>query len=474
MFRSSSSSLSSVGHRPLLVALLTVTLLTAMDQTIVATALPAIVDDLGGGALMGWVFAGYTLAITVSMPVLGPLGDRYGRRRLFLGSVAGFVAASALCGMVTSMEQLLAARAVQGIAGGGVLVLSQAVVADAVPARDRSRFLAPIGAVFATSSVVAPLLGGVLTDTVGWRWIFWVNLPLGAVAWFLAARSVPRARPASTAGSFDVSGAVLLAVWMVGIVLLTDGVAGAAGGLRLVVLAGVTVLALVAFVRRMARTPRPLIPVTVYRNRVVVLCCGLAYIVGFTVFGLIGFVPTIMEGAYDLPPVQAGMTLLGLVMGIMATTVATGRLVARSGHYRRLPLIGCGTAAVGMAGMAVLRPEWGPVAAVAAIVLIGAGIGCFMQLTTVVVQDSAPADLVGTATAAVSLARELGVTMGAAGIGAALASRIAAPTTPDSYLAALTPVFWSLVAVFVAGMIVALLLPERGLGHGTPSVRQGS
>jgi MFS family permease len=207
------------------VALVVVTLLSAMDATIVATALPSIVADLGGERLIGWVFAAYTLAMTVSMPVFGRLGDLRGRRTLYLGSIAAFVLASVLCGFASDLAQLIGLRFVQGIAGGGLLVLGQAVVADAVPARERPRFLAPIASVFAVASVVSPLLGGGLTDTVGWRWIFWVNAPLGGLALVLAVVSVPRRTPERTGERLDVPGAALLAAWVTATVLV-----GAWGG----------------------------------------------------------------------------------------------------------------------------------------------------------------------------------------------------------------------------------------------------
>ena len=191
----------AVSLRLLFVSLVVITLLSAMDATIVATALPSIVADIGGERQIGWVFAAYTLSMTVAMPVFGRLGDLRGRRSLYLWSIAAFVLASVLCGFAADLGQLIALRLAQGVAGGGLLVLGQAVVADAVPARERPKFLAPIASVFAIASVVSPLLGGGLTDTVGWRWIFWVNAPIGGVALLMAFLSVPRMQAASGTGS---------------------------------------------------------------------------------------------------------------------------------------------------------------------------------------------------------------------------------------------------------------------------------
>ena len=195
----------AVSLRLLFVSLVVITLLSAMDATIVATALPSIVADIGGERQIGWVFASYTLAMTVAMPVFGRLGDLRGRRALYLWSIAAFVLASVLCGFAADLGQLIALRFAQGVAGGGLLVLGQAVVADAVPARERAQFLAPIASVFAIASVVSPLLGGGLTDTVGWRWIFWVNAPIGGVALLLAVVSVPRGTAERNGERLDVS-----------------------------------------------------------------------------------------------------------------------------------------------------------------------------------------------------------------------------------------------------------------------------
>jgi EmrB/QacA subfamily drug resistance transporter len=440
------------------VALLVVTLLTAMDQTIVATALPAIVDDVGGRAGMAWVFAGYTLAMTVVMPVYGRLGDLRGRRTMFMGCLAGFVVASAACGAATSMTQLVTLRCLQGLAGGGVLVMSQAVVADAVPARDRGRFLAPVGLVFATSSVVAPLLGGTLTDTVGWRWIFWVNLPLGALALALAVRTVPRPVGVRPHGRLDRSGAGMYAVAVTGLVVTTAtaGHGFAWTSPTALVLAAGTLLASAAFVRRMLRHPDPLIPIGVLRNRSVAVASGLGFVVGSACFALVGYVPTVTEAVLGLPPTASGALLLALVLGMMATTTTTARWTARTGRYRRLPLVGCLVGAAALATMAGIDDGWGVPRTAAVIAVLGAGVGCFMQLATVIAQDAVPTALVGSATSTVSLVRELGATIGMAVIGTALSGRV---------LPVLPPLFLALAGVLVLGALLSLMLPNRALSQ---------
>ncbi|WP_185736185.1 MFS transporter [Nocardioides sp. LS1] len=456
--RASTFAVAPLGHRSLQVSLLVVTLLTAIDQTIVATALPSIVDDVGGRAGMGWVFAGYTLAMTATMPVYGRLGDLQGRRQLFLGCLIGFVVASALCGVATTMTQLIGLRALQGVAGGGVLVLSQAVVADAVSPRDRGRFMAPVGLIYATSSVLGPLVGGALTETVGWRWIFWVNIPVGAVAVALAFRSVPHPVGPRAHGRLDVRGSILYVAAVSGLVVLTGTLGRELAWRSPWALAGVAVTSLCAglFVVRMLRHQDPLIPVGVLRNRNVVIASCLGFAVGAAVFALVGYVPTIVQEVLSMRPASSGALLLALVMGMMVSTTTTARWTARTGRYRRLPLAGCATCAVALAYLAGLDDTWEPWQAAAGLFVLGVGVGCFMMLVVTVAQDAVSSDLVGSATSTVNLVRELGVTIGAATIGSVLAAGIA-PRLPALFL--------TLAAVFVVGAGLSLMLPDRTLSE---------
>jgi EmrB/QacA subfamily drug resistance transporter len=472
------------------VALVVITLLSALDATIVATALPSIVADIGGERQIGWVFASYTLAMTVSMPVFGRLGDLRGRRTLYLGCIAAFVLASVLCGFAADLAQLIALRFVQGTAGGGLLVLGQAVVADAVPARERARFLAPIASVFAVASVVSPLLGGGLTDTVGWRWIFWVNAPVGGVALVLAVLSVPRMRPEPSGERLDVPGAVLLAVWTTGTVLVAAWGGSTLAWTSPVLLAtgAVAVLTFAVFVRRSLRHPHPIVPVNLFRDRTTVVCSALGFVVGFAVFGMVGYLPGLMQAAFGLPATVAGTVILPLVLGLLAASIWSGRRIARTGRYRRYPLAGCAVAAAGMAGLALVRPSSPAVLVGVGAGLVGLGVGCFNQVTTVAVQDSVPPRLVGTATSTVALVRELGVTVGAAALGGLLASRLLSALGPleslarlsperlralppgtrhayaEAYLSAFTPLMAALAVLFLAGLAVSFLLPDRRLG----------
>ena len=452
---------SFVLPRRLQCAVLLVTFLTAMDQTIVATALPAIVRDVGGRSGMGWVFAGFTLAMTVSMPVYGRLGDLRGRRAMFLGCLGGFVAASVACGVAGTMSQLVLLRAVQGLAGGGVLVLSQAVVADAVPARNRGQFMAPVGLVFAVASVVAPLVGGILTDTVGWRWVFWVNLPLGVAALSLAAWSVPRSSAQRPRGRLDLRGAIYYGVAVTGLVGLTAILGSRADRSPLAgtVLVAVTAIGGYAFARRMLRHHDPLIPVRVLRNRTVAVSSYLGFTVGVAVFALVGFLPTIVQTVLDVPATASGALVLALILGMMVTVFGSSAWIARTGRYRRLPLVGSAAATVAMVALSGLNAWWSVLHTAVWIALLGAGVGCFMQLATTMAQQATPADHVGSATSTVSFCRELGVTIGAASIGAALAASAEAG-----------PVLLALSGILATAGGVSLLLPRHQFHEASPLV----
>jgi len=334
-----------------------------------------------------------------------------------------------------------------------------------VPARDRARFMAPVGVVFAVSSVISPLLGGTLTDTVGWRWIFWVNLPLGALAWLLSYRAVPRARSNGRGGDVDLPGFGLYAVAVTGLVVLATGHVASRGWLSplFVTWTVVTVACGIGFAARMLTHADPLIPIGVLRNRTVAIASCIGFVNGAAVFGLVGYLPTVMQSVLGLRPTLSGAILLALVLGMMVSTVTTGRWTARTGQYRRLPLIGCLLGACAMAWLATLDESWGVGRAAAAIALLGLGAGFFMQVITIAAQDAAPAEHVGSATSTVSLVRELGVTIGAASLGAAIAAHGAANDLGAGVATAVPSVFGALSLVLLGGAAVSLALPNRHL-----------
>jgi MFS family permease len=306
--------------------------------------------------------------------------------------------------------------------------------------------------------VLAPLLGGTITDTVGWRWIFWVNLPLGALALALAFATVPHPGGDRPHGRLDRTGSALYAVAVTGLVVTTAtaGHAFAWTSPATPTLVAVTLLVTALFVRRMLRHPDPLIPVGVLRNRGVAVASGLGFVVGSACFALVGYVPTVTQAVLGLPPTASGALLLALVLGMMATTTTTARWTARTGRYRRLPLVGSLVGAAALSALSGIDDGWGVARTAVAIAALGAGVGCFMQLVTTVAQDAVPATLVGSATATVSLVRELGATIGMAVIGTALSGRV---------LPVLPPLFLGLAGVLVLGALLSLLLPDRPLSR---------
>ncbi|MGC5010333.1 MDR family MFS transporter [Streptosporangium sp. DT93] len=478
------------------VCLLLVTFLAALDQTIVATALPTIVGELGGLEHMSWVVAAYALAAAVAMPVFGKLGDALGRKSLLLGSIVVFLAASMFCGLAQDIVQLVLARALQGLGAAGLMILSQAVVADLVPPRDRGRFLGPLGSVFGIATVISPLVGGTLTDGAGWRWIFWLNLPLGIVAFVLAVTSLrlPKRR---LSAPLDVTGTVLMTVTTTALVLIgTWG--GTLYGWASPVILGLVAFTLVGtflFVLAERRAADPLIPLGILADRTVLVAGGLSLVVGAGLFSVVSYVPSYMRMVYSMSATEAGLFLVPLTLGLLATNVGTGFLISRFGRYKIFPVAGTALAAVSMLLLGSMTPQTPAWALGVYLVLLGLGVGCFMQVSITAVQIAVPQSSVGTATSTVVFVREIGVTVGAAVIGSVFAARVAAALgsvpggagdpsrlTPEevaalpsagralvatAYADGLVPMFLWLAGIFGAGLVLALLLKERPL-TGTP------
>lgn len=438
-------------RRALFGCLVLVTALGALDQTIVATALPAIVAELGAPSRVSWVVTAYALALTAAMPAAGALGDRFGHRRVLALSIAVFVAASAACGFAGDVGFLAAARLVQGLGGAGLLVLPQAVVAGAVPARERAAFLGPLGAVYAIATVAGPLLGGWLTDVTSWRWVFWLNLPLGAAAAVLVRTAVPAGRGHAGRARFDTLGAVLLATAATGLVLVTTAAAETGWNAATTTGAALTALAGAAALGWERRAANPVLPVAVLRDRTVRLCCVLALAGGIGLFGVLAYVPTWVQEVYRTSATTSGLLLLPVTAGIVAGVNASGFAVRRWGAWRPFPVAGC--ALSGGAAAALASTSAAPLPIVAALLaLLGLGTGLFMQIVVVVAQDAGGPRVVGAVTAGLAFVRETGVTVGAAVLGA-----LVARAAGGSY----APVFTTTAACFAAGLLCALALPKR-------------
>ncbi|PRY13389.1 MFS transporter [Kineococcus rhizosphaerae] len=462
--------------RPLLGCLVITTALGALDQTIVATALPTIVADFDAVDRAAWVLTAYLLAMSVAMPVVGSLGDRYGAVRLLRASVVVFVAASVVCAAAPTVEALALARALQGVGGAGMLVLPQALVAAVVPARERAAVLGPLGAVFAVATVVGPLLGGWLTDTGSWRWVFWINLPTGGLALLLACTVLPAGPRPVRGGRFDVAGTALL-VLVTSALAWTAAVVPRQGWGPVSALAVVGTLVVVAgFAAHQLRSSAPLLPVEVLRTRGVSLAAFLAGVVGFGMFGVIAYVPSWVQGVHGTSATVSGLLLLPVTAGLVTGVNTSGRLVRRTGRWRRYPVGGCALAALAATTLALAGPHLALPATAAVLVAFGLGAGSFMALLVVLAQDAAPPRHVAGTTGTIAYVREAGATVGTALLGGLLAAGLvhAAPGAPQAlgagdYGRAFTPVFLAVALAFVLGVVAAVLLPHRDLATGSPT-----
>lgn len=451
---------------PMIVGLALGLLLAALDQFILATALPTIVGELGGVSGLLWVNAAYVLSATVAMPAYGVLGDRLGRRRVFVTALAVFVAGSVVGGLAPTLLVLVAARSIQGLGGGGLLILIQAIVADVVPARERAPYLTAVDGVFAVAAVSGPVAGGWLTETVGWRWAFWVNLPVGAVALVAALTLVPASQRRERPLRLDLAGLLVLASAVILLALVA-----AWGGLRLpwtspplIGLVLAAAVAVVLLVRTELGAPDPVLPLPLLARRNIAVPVGAGLLLAAAAFGTVNYLPTFLQLATGLTPTRAGLMMLALVGGLGLATTAAAALVRRTGRYRVLPVAGAALVAAALLGLASLGPDAGLPEVGLYLFGLGVGIGGAWEVLVVVVQNAAPPDQVGVATAANGFFRELGVLLGTASVGGVFTARLGpqlAGRTPAAYADAPTPVFAALVPLAVLALVgLAFLRPE--------------
>ena len=407
-------------------ALLLGMLLAALDQTIVATALPTIAGDLHGLSHLSWVVTAYLLASTVSTPLWGKLGDLYGRKTFFEASIVIFLIGSALAGLANSMLTLIAFRAVQGIGGGGLLTGAQTIVADVVPARERGRYQGLFGSVFGVTSVLGPLIGGFFVDNLSWRWVFYVNLPIGVVALAVVAAVLPgHLRRAQH--RIDYLGTVLLAGAATSLVLLTSlgGTTYAWSSAPIFIMGVAAVVLAVAFVWAESRAAEPVIPLHLFRNRVFSASSAVGFVVGFAMFGSIAYLPQYMQIVKGASPTVSGLRLLPLMAGLLTTSIVSGRLVTRWGRYRVFPIVGTATMTVGMyllSHLGVATNDW---LASLYMLILGAGIGLSLQVLVVAVQNAVSYADLGAATGGATFFRSIGGSFGTAVFGAVFANVLA-------------------------------------------------
>jgi EmrB/QacA subfamily drug resistance transporter len=418
--------LTGAALRTVFIALMLGMFLAALDQTIVSTALPTIVGDLGGLNHLSWVVTSYLLAATISTPVYGKLGDMMGRKPVFLAAILIFLAGSMLAGLSQSMAELIGFRALQGIGAGGLMVSAQAIIADIVPPRERGRYMGLIGSVFAVASVAGPLLGGFLVDNLSWRWVFYVNVPIGAVAVVIVSTRLHLHTP-HTRHRIDYLGTALLGGGIAALILLTTwgGNQYAWGSSTIIGLGVLGILLLAVFVWWEGRVAEPILPLHLFRSRVFSVANAMGFAIGMAMFGAIIFVPLFLQIVYGATPTSAGLRMLPLMAGLLVAAVLSGRAISRIGRYKAFPIAGTAVLIVGMYLLSRLGVGTAPWLASAYMVVVGVGIGLVMQVLVLVVQNDVRPQEIGVATSTATFFRQVGGSFGVAIFGAIFASRLA-------------------------------------------------
>ncbi len=482
-------------------------LLAALDQTIVATALPTIVADLGGAGHQSWVVTSYLLASTIVTALVGKLGDLFGRKAVFGAAIAFFFAGSILCGSAQSMLMLVLARALQGIGGGGITVTATALIGEVIPLRDRGRYQGALGAVFGVTTVIGPLLGGYFTDHLTWRWAFWINVPVSVVVFFVAAATIPTLSERSRQ-VIDYTGIVLVGLGAAGLTLATSwgGTTYPWGSTTIVSLFVGSAAALGAFVWVESRAPAPILPTRLFSSPVFTVCCILSFVVGFAMLGALTFLPTYMQYVNGVSATVSGLRTLPMVAGLLTTSMGSGILVGRTGRYKIFPVAGTAVMAGGFLLLSTMGPSTSAFLQSVYLYVLGFGIGLCMQVLVLIVQNTSSFDDLGVATSGVTFFRTIGSSFGAAIFGslfdnfltsrlhtALIAGRLPAQaaSSPEAlhrlprstaapivaaYADSLDLVFSCAAPVALVGFVVALFLrevPLRDIGNRAADLGEG-
>ncbi|MGN9791010.1 DHA2 family efflux MFS transporter permease subunit [Streptomyces sp. OZ13] len=406
-------------------ALLLGMLLAALDQTIVATALPTIVSELGGMDHLSWVVTAYMLAATAATPLWGKLGDQYGRKKLFQTAIVIFLVGSALCGISQNMPQLIAFRAVQGLGGGGLMVLSMAIVGDLVSPRERGKYQGLFGAVFGATSVLGPLLGGFFTEHLTWRWVFYINLPIGVVA-LLVIAAVLHIPVRQTRHTIDYLGTFLIASVATCLVLVASlgGTTWAWGSARIIGLAVLGAVLLVAFVAVERKAAEPVLPLKLFRIRTFTLVAVISFIIGFAMFGAMTYLPTFLQVVQGISPTMSGVHMLPMVFGLLLTSTVSGQIVSRTGRWKVFPIVGSAVTALGLLLLHQLEQTSSTWQMSLFFFVFGAGLGLVMQVLVLVVQNAVGYEDLGVATSGATFFRSIGASFGVAIFGTIFTNRL--------------------------------------------------
>ncbi len=496
-------------------ALMASMFLSSLDQSIVGTAMPTIVGELHGVEHQGWIITAYILAIAIVMPLYGKFGDLWGRRWPFLVAIGLFTLASAGAGFAHSFAELVIWRGVQGLGGGGLMILSQAIIADVVPAKDRGKYMGPMGALFGISAVVGPLVGGWFTEGPGWRWCFWVNLPVGVVAFAVAfvALKLPSHR---SGRRIDYAGIVTMVLGTSGIVLLTSwtSLTNSSGydwsDRRLIGLVVLVVLAVAGFILVENRAQEPLLPLHLFRNSTFAIASAIGLVLGMGMFAGLAFLPTFLQMSTGAGVTESGFLLLPMMVGVMVTAIGSGVAITKNGRYKIYPVVGLAVTVAGMAWLTRIQGDMSMWLFGAMIFVLGAGMGLVMQTVVLAVQNAVDPHEIGTATSANNFIREIGAAVGIALFSTIFTSRLTHNLTAllsggaaggpagaggdgnsltpevvkalpeplhtgvvDAFTRALAPAFWYLIPLVVVGFVLALFLREVRLSDVAGMVARG-